>query len=273
MKRETKRVIPLIALLLIIDAFFCGFIFYYQSEIIDGDYKDIRQKQINTLADLSTEALAGGDFAFLNTLISRINQQGDIVRAFVVEDREHKILLSTRHDDYGKVFVENDFFGSSSQVIPLRASLSISGKQWATLTILFDKASGSEKKNRLLMSLIPSGVIIFLLVSLLIFGAGKLASRSYKHMLSSSIQSTDIFTLPELYHNTIIAVNKSRDKTLLPEDELSQQQQRILKIIFPHKTVHDILLESPFDEPVTFELISSLVAYEKAVIVRDKEKR
>jgi hypothetical protein len=86
-------------------------------------------------------------------------------------------------------------------------------------------------------------------------------------LTSSQKQTIDVFTLPELKKGTVIAVNKSR-KTDLTEEELSPQQQRIMKIISPHKTVHDILLESPFDEPVTFELISSLLAYEKVEIVR-----
>ena len=274
MKIETKTYILLIFPFLIGVVLYFASLFHKQFALTQHDYAENFSNQTTSLADLCTEALAGGDFVFLHNTIAKLGRQKNINKAFIFGHSDQNILVSTEKEEYGKEFkfVKNSprkeesgsFFGKfvnpdrSSPIFEVAAPILISNKKWATLVIFFDKSQLIQKENDLKRKLALQGLIIFGLGSILLFGAAKIIAKSYSARLKKAYEDTpiDAFALPDLKNDTVLSVKKGQNRTL---KEISPDEKKITRLISSPQPLHHILKKSPLDELLTFELITELL--------------
>ena len=276
MKIETKMYIFLMFPLLIGVVLYFANLFHQQLALTQQDYADNCNNQTNSLADLCTEAIAGGDFVFLNNTIAKLSRQKNIIKAFIFDHPSQEILVSTVDGEYGKIFKsikqkpnkeENGSFLSkyfntnrSDPIFEVAAPIFISKKKWATLMIFFDKSQLLQKENDLKRKLALQGLLVFGLGSILLFGAGKIIAKSYSAHLKKSYKDTpiDAFALPDLKNDTVLAFKGGQSPTFLKQ--LSPDEKKITHLVPSPKPLHQILEESPLDELLTFERITGLLA-------------
>ena len=283
MKIETKTYILLIFPLLIGVVLYFASLFHKQFALTQHDYAENCNNQTNSLADLCTEALAGGDFVFLNNTIAKLGRQNNIIKAFIFGHPGQNILVSTEKGEYGKEFKfvkhspqkeENGSFlgkffntdlgkifkaNSSDPIFEVAAPILIAKKKWATLMIFFDKSQLIQNENELKRKLVLQGLLVFCLGSILLFGAAKIIAKSYSAKIKHGYNDTpiDAFALPDLKNDTVLSIKRGQNKTL---KQLSSDEKKITRIIPSPKPLHHILKKSPLDELLTFELITGLLA-------------
>ena len=283
MKIETKTYILLIFPLLIGVVLYFASLFHKQFALTQHEYAENCNNQTNSLADLCTEALAGGDFVFLNNTIAKLSRQNNIIKALIFGHPDQNVLVSTEKGEYGEEFKfvkhssqkeENgSFFGkffntelgkifkvnSTDPIFEVAAPILISKKKWATLMIFFDKSQLIQNENDLKRKLTHQGLLVFCLGSILLFGAAKIIAKSYSARLKNAYKDTpiDAFALPDLKNDTVLSIKRGQNKTL---KELSPDEKKITHLISSPQPLHHILKKSPLDELLTFELITGLLA-------------
>ena len=256
MKIETKTYILLIFPLLIGVVLYFASLFHKQFALIQHDYAENCNNQTNSLADLCTEALAGGDFVFLNNTIAKLGRQNNITKALIFGHPDQNVLVSTKKGEYGKEFKfvkhssqkekNGSFFGKffnpnhSAPIFEVAAPILISNKKWATLMIFFDKSQLIQKENDLKRKLALQGLLIFGLGSILLFGAAKIIAKSYSARLKKAYEDTpiDAFALPDLKNDTLLSVKKGQNTTL---KQLSPDEKKIIHLISSPQPLHRIL--------------------------------
>jgi hypothetical protein len=275
MKIETKTYIFLMFPLLIGVVLYFASIFHEQLSLTQHDFAENCNNQTNSLAALCTEAIAGGDFVFLNNTIAKLGRQNNIIKAFIFEHPGRNILVSTVTGEYGKIFnyvkrnskkQKTRFFldkyfnpTNSEPIFEAVAPIFVSKKKWATLMILFDKSQLLQNENDLKRKLALQGLLVFGLGSILLFGAAKIIAKSYSAHLKKAYRDPpiDAFALPDLKTDTVLSIKRGQDTTL---KQLSPDEEKIAHLFSSPKPLHHILKKSPLDELLTFELITGLLA-------------
>ena len=275
MKIETKTYIFLMFPLLIGVVLYFASLFHQQLALTQQDFAENFNNQTNSLAELCTEAIAGGDFVFLNNTIAKLDRQNNIIKAFIFEHPGRNILVSAVTGEYGKIFnfvkrnskkQKTKFFldkyfkpTDSEPIFEAAAPIFVSKKKWATLMIFFDKSQPLQNENDLKRKLALQGLLVFSLGSILLFGAAKIIAKSYSAHLKKAYTDPpiDAFALPDLKTDTVLSIKRGQHTTL---KQLSPDEKKITHLISSPKPLHHILKKCPLDELLTFELITGLLA-------------
>jgi hypothetical protein len=253
MKTETKIGIVFFVLLLVGVFLFHAHLLKEQSGLIGERHYQSLKHQTVSLAELCTEAIAGGDFAFLENTMAKLRKQKDVQKAVIVEQPSNTVLASTAKGAYGKIHRDN----VALNTLKVKTPIVVAGKPWATLHVTFDDAGWRAQIKSLKKILLTQAGIILLVGSVLFFVLGKLTARQYAKQNQSRNQYSDAFGLPDLSYDTIIQMPS---EPLKPAPALSTEEKKIIKIIRPRKQVRDILKASPLEAHATFEHITKLIA-------------
>ncbi len=276
MKIETKICVLFIILLLLGDMLFFFYFYHNQSELMKQNYLENRVKQTNSIACLCKEAIAGLDFDLLNNTILKLCRQKELLKAIVLKHPSQKILASTSDGEYGTIFKQKNMLrkkykgifyneyedaGTSEKIFQVTVPIPVAQKKWEII-FYFDKSSFIQRENTLKIKLILTGLIIFAVGSIFIFMTGKITARSYSKLLEKAYDYTpidvfDVFALPDLNHNTILAI---KDGINVTQQRLSPDEKKIINTICKKNQLSHILKKSSLDEVLTFELISCLIA-------------
>lgn len=273
MKIETKICVLFTVLLLLGDMLFFLYFYDSQSELMKQKYLEKCLNQTSSITYFCKEAIAGLDFEFLNNIILKLYREKKIKKAIVTEHPSHKILASTSDGEYGTIFKqkgmlrkeykgmfynEYEYVSTSEKILQVTVPISVAQKKW-DIIFYFDKSAFIQRENAMKRKLILTGLIIFAVGTIFIFMTGKITARFCSKLPEKAYDHdpTDVFALPDLSHNTILAI---KDDINISQQRLSPDEKEIINTVHQEKQVRDILKESSLDELLTFELISCLIA-------------
>lgn len=226
-----------------------------QGEQIHERYLQGLKTQTESLAEYCTEAVAGGDLAVLESIMTKLRDQSDVRNAAIFELPSKTVLASTTKGTYGQAHQ----IEAASDSLKMEAPIVVAGNPWAILHINFTDTGGAAELDSYKKTLLVTAGIVFLAGSALVFILGIVIAKQYANTSEPQFTPTpsDALGLPDLTHETIINMPATPPN---PEPTLSPEEKTIVQLIGSQKKVAEILKASDLEEFITFEHLTNLVA-------------